>query len=456
MSKFTSTLISISLILTALLSTIPATAKYLEVGDNCTYQTIQAGINAASAGDTINIRSGIYSIDSSITPKSNIIIAGDSNGQTIIYTNTFSDINSESNPAMIFCNGVSGVTIHDIVFKGPATSLQHQHENGGTSSIGGLRESRNGIKVLNSQSIKIYNCKFTLLLSDGIRITGSSNITIENCIFDCAGHDSISAFRSNKVNINNCLLNQMINTCIRIYNTEGCSVTNSTFKQSIPGTGAGYIELEGTADKVTITKNLFTASSDPVLFIANPAGGSVSITDNALYKVAGLRSSYPPYSVSQQNNQEYSSIPEGYGYKSNTRYISIDKGKETHEEESTILPEETTSAECENCTTTNETDTCEEEIGFITSDFCNSLTANYISFSAEQAETASQLANESSQDLQEAKILLNGTEEQQELGVKYLAVADLKIQYAQELLNLSTQELTNAQNMTNSTGQGEL
>ncbi len=457
MSKLKSAIVSISLILAALLTVCPASAKTLEVGDNCTYQTIQAGINAASAGDTISIHAGTYSIDSSIIPKSNLIISGDSQGQTIIYTNSFSDINSKSNPAMIFLNGVSGVTIHDIIFKGPAISLQHQHENGGTTSIGGLREARNGIKVQNSQNIKIYDCKFTLLLSDGIRITGASNIAIENCIFDCAGHDSISTFRSNKVKINNCLLNQMINTCVRIYNTEDCSITSSTFKQSISGTGAGYIELEGTANKVTISKNIFTASTDPVLFIANPSSGSVSITDNALYKVSGLRSSYSPYSVSQQNNQVYSSIPEGYGYQSSSKYISITEGKETHEEETPSLPEENTSTVCENCTTTTENETCEDEIGFIASDFCTSLTANYIDFSAEQTETASILANESSEDLQEAKILLNGTEEQQELGVKYLEVADLKIKYAQELLNLGAQELTQVNELTsNNTEKGEL
>ncbi len=449
MSKITSLLTSFFIILAALLTAAPASAKTIEIGENCTYQTIQAGINAAEEGDTILIQAGTYSIDSSITLKNNIEIAGDQYGQTIIYTDSFTDCSTDSNPAMIFCNGVSGVTIHDLVFKGPATSLQNQHENGGTSSIGGLREARNGIKVQDSKNIKIYNCKFLLLLSDGIRISRSSNVQVKDCILDSAGHDSISTYRSNKIKIDNCLMNLMINTCVRVYNTEDCSITNSTFKQSSSGTGAGYIELEGSVSHLAINHNLFTSSSDPILWTAYPAGGTVVINDNALYNVAGLRASYSPYQVTQQDNTIYTENIDfaalGYGYNSSSTdsFISIDEGKET-EEDTEETEEETTEEEiildCEEETSSTSENDTEENYTIIT-DFSSSQ-ASHIDFSISQAETALLLTNSSIQDLKEAKLLLNGTEEENILAEKYLQAGQLKIKYAQELLNLSNQELT--------------
>lgn len=452
MSKITSLLTTLFIILAALLTAAPASAQTIEVGENCTYQTIQAGINAAEEGDTILIQAGTYSIDSSIVPKNNMIIAGDTNGQTIIYTNSFSDCSTDSNPAMIFLNGVSGVTIHDIVFKGPATSIQNQHENGGTSSIGGLREARNGIKVQDSKNIRIHNCKFLLLLSDGIRISRSSNVQVKDCIIDSAGHDSISTFRSNKISIDNCLMNLMINTCIRVYNTEDCSITNSTFKQSSSGTGAGYIELEGSVSHLAINHNLFTSSSDPILWTANPAGGTVVINDNALYNVAGPRASYSPYSVTQQDNRIYTENIDfaalGYGYNSYSSgaVISIDSGdgkEEIEEPEAAEATEETEEEIIIDCGTENTSsifENCTEQENYtIIPDLSSS---QVIDFSISQTETASFLANGSVSDLNKAKLLLNGTEENNVLAEKYLQAANLKIKYAQELLSLSSQELT--------------
>jgi len=450
MSRFNSVLASLLVLLAALLTVCPASAKTLEIGQNCTYQTIQDGINAAEEGDTILIQAGTYSIDSSIIPKNNIIISGDTQGQTIIYTDSFTDCSSSSNPAMIFCNGVSGVTIHDIIFQGPAKTLQHQHENGGTTSIGGLREARNGIKIQNSKNINVYNCKFTLLLSDGIRITQSSNIDIENCIFDCAGHDSISTFKSQKVKINNCVLNQMINTCVRIYNSDSIAVTNSTFKQSMEGTGAGYIELEGRADNVAVNHNLFTASTEPVFFSAYSSGGKITVNDNALYGVENLRASYAPYEMTQANNAVFSDSLDfaemGYGYNaSSPDLISLADSWAGEADETEDL--------YNNSTALPENNSCEQEIGFTLSTLFDSTTANYIDYSTEQAQTASILANESTEDLSKAKLLLNGTAEDRKLGEKYLEAGQLKIQYAQELLNLSSQGLNEAKGQNNTTEQ---
>uniref|UniRef100_UPI0025D9B2DE right-handed parallel beta-helix repeat-containing protein n=1 Tax=Methanosarcina sp. UBA289 TaxID=1915574 RepID=UPI0025D9B2DE len=335
-----------------------------------------------------------------------------------------------------------------------ATSLHTQHENGGTSSIGGLREARNGIKILDSKNIKIYNCKFSLLLSDGIRISRSTNVQVKECIIDCAGHDSISSYRSNKIKIDNCIMNLMINTCVRVYNSEDCSITNSTFKQSMSGTGAGYIELEGQADNVDINHNLFTASTDPVLFSAYSSGGKITINDNALYGVENLRASYAPYDIIRSNNAVFSDSADfaalGYGYtsSSSSHIISLDEGKETHGEpeelEELQEPEELEELqEPEEPEEPEESEEividCEDETSPI---YENCTESAYIDIRISQAETAYMLTNASIQDLNKAKLLLNGTEEDYLLAEKYMQAGNLKLKYAQELLGLSSQELT--------------
>lgn len=304
--------------ITLLMFTPVVSAETIEVGANCTYKTIQMGIDAATHGDTVKVHPGTYQINSAIVAKNDIEIAGSVNGRTIIYTDSFDDINSESNPAMIYLNGAHGVTIRDIVFQGPARNTQHQHQNGGRSEIGGLREARNGIKIEKSDDVEIYNCKFTLLLSDGIRSTESSNITVENCIFQCAGHDSISLYKTTDVDIDNNVFDLMINTCIRVYNSGNCSVTNNTFTQTTRGTGAGYIELEGWVHNTTINHNVFMQSIDPVMWIAYGKGGDIKLSDNILYNVPNLSDTYAPYTVTTEKNYIYDENKDwasmGYGY----------------------------------------------------------------------------------------------------------------------------------------------
>lgn len=277
-----------------------SSAQIIEIGEKCPYPTIQAGIDAAEPGDTIHIQPGVYKITKSIHAKSNITIQGADPEKTIIFTESFSDCSSHADPGMIYLHNVKNVTIQNITFLGPADSLANQHNHGGTSEIGGLREARNGIMIKNSKNIKITNCKFSMLLSDGVRVEHSQNLNIRNSIFDCAGHDSISLFKSENAIIENCRFNLMINTCIRIYNSESVQIQNNIFTQALPGTGAGYIEFEGTVTNVRITSNIFLPSYDPVIFCVIPAGGSAQITDNILCGVAPI-GKYP-YTITKHNN----------------------------------------------------------------------------------------------------------------------------------------------------------
>jgi hypothetical protein len=453
-------------------------AAQIEVGDGQEYRTIADAVNAADSGDIILVKEGIYSIDDSVFLKENIVICGAGDNKTVIYTDSKTDISSASNPAMLVCKGVSNVEICNLTFKGPATSLSDQHNNGGTSKIGGLKEARNGIKLDNAKNIQVHDCYFTALYGDGIRISNTEGVNIYNCRFDCAGHDSISVFKSQNVKMSNCKFNMMINTCVRFYNAEKCALTNSTFTQSILGTGAGYIELEGTVNNVAVSHNVFLNSSDPVIFTANPRGGKVVVNDNILYGVSGLKASYTPYDVTLVDNDVYKTEQNwtemGYGYNGGafqvtTPYINdgIDVPENVTEETVTVeevvedveseLVEVFTELEncTENCTVTNETIVVEGNVSSVVIQFFDDLTAKYFDFSSEQTETALILAYESANDLQQAKTLMNNTtEEEKELGKKYLEASKLKLQYAQDLLNLSREGLDEAKNRMNSSCEG--
>lgn len=428
-------------------------AAQIEVGDGLEYRTIADAVNAAESGDIILVKEGVYSIDDSIFLKNNITMCGAGVNKTVIYTDSKTDISSASNPAMLVVSkGVSNVTICNLTFKGPATSLDDQHDNGGTSKIGGLKEARNGIKLDNAKNIKVHDCYFTALYGDGIRISKTEGVNIYNCIFDCAGHDSISIYKSQNVKMNNCKFNMMINTCVRFYNAENCTLTNSTFTQSIRGTGAGYIELEGTVNNVAVSRNVFLNSSDPVIFTANPRGGKVVVNDNILHGVSGLKTSYTPYDATLVDNDVYKTelnwTEMGYGYNGGAIDDEIDVPENATEETVTIeevigdVESELVEVFTELYTVTNET-------------IFDDLTAKYFVFSAEQSKTASVLVNESANDLQQAKALMNNTtEEEKELGKKYLEASKLKLQYAQDMLNLSRKGLNEAKNRMNVSCEG--
>ena len=457
-------------------------AAQIEVGEDT---NIAAAMSLAKSGDTVHIQAGTYSIAKSIFVPAGVEVYGDGVGNTVIYTDSDKDINSASNPAM-FVVQENNVVIHDLTFRGPATSLKAQHAAGGTSRIGGLREARNGISVTGASNVTIYNCDYTMLLSDGIRISSAEGVNIYNCTFDCAGHDSISVFKSENVKMSNCKYNMMINTCVRLYNSKKCSITNSTFTQGIPGTGAGFIELEGSIKDVAINHNIFRDSSDPAIFTANAARGNAVVNDNVLYNIEGLRTSYGPYDVTLVDNevyrQEQNWTAQGYGYNGGsflqmTPYVDdgIDMLENVTDEnvteavvEETVEPEiaeviaapvnctENCTTLCtDNCTVTNETTVIETNVSSVVIQFFDALTAKYFDFSSENAQTASVLANESANDLQQAKVLMNNTtEEEKQLGQKYLEASELKLQYAQDLLNLSREGLDDAKARMNVSCEG--
>jgi hypothetical protein len=155
----------------------------------------------------------------------------------------------------------------------------------------------------------------------------------------------------------------------------------------------------------------------------------------------------------------------GYGYNAlavPTSYytVFVDDGKDSHDEEDNIVISESTSNErvfpinenctAGNCTATANNTTVETNVSNVVNSFFDDLCAKYLDFSSGSAQDASIAMNESAQNIEQAKVLLNGSTDEQDLGQKYLQSSELKLQYAQDMLNLSREGLDDAKDRINS------
>ena len=81
-------------------------------GSGGCYSSIQAAINAANAGDTVNVAAGTYSVTSTINVNVSVTISGAGIGQTIVKTE-----GTDSDPVNIFNVSVDDVTISNMTIQ---------------------------------------------------------------------------------------------------------------------------------------------------------------------------------------------------------------------------------------------------------------------------------------------------------------------------------------------------
>jgi len=124
------------------------------------YATIQAAIDAAQVGDTVQIAAGTYTLNSSINLKSGVTIKGAGMDSTFLKGN---------NVRAIYLTGGSNVTISHLTVKDSGHSLTE----------GG------GINISYSSDIIIKNCKIadnTAVNGAGIKFNSVTDALIKNCL----------------------------------------------------------------------------------------------------------------------------------------------------------------------------------------------------------------------------------------------------------------------------------
>ena len=309
------------LVLTALVSC--ASAKTVDVGSAYTVKTVQAGIDASVAGDTVYVHAGTYTITTCIKPKSGIILRGDG-VNTVIKSanwNTFHDPVAAATPAkeqhgsekvnMIYLKGVTNFEMYGFTVHGGATDKEQQHNNGGKG------DCRNSMYIgTGCSNIKIHDIYFTLGCGDCIYGYSSSNVQIYNCQMIHPGHDGIQLWGAcSKWTISNCNIDWMINSGIRIASgSNGILFSHNTVTTTYGG-GAGAIELEGAGSGNVIDHCVFKKA--PVFWHPSGVACTIAFTNNICYTISLPTSGTDTLSPNSGNTQTSTSsnwAAAGYGF----------------------------------------------------------------------------------------------------------------------------------------------
>lgn len=278
-------LISVSVLIFILFSG-GAYAKTIDVGSGYTYSNIASGLSAATAGDYVHVHPGTYTISSSLIVPSGVTLYGDGYNTTTILAADPLDFYSDSNPAMIYLNGKSDVTIYGFTFNGGGGSLSEMHEINND-----YRDYCSAIKTRTSTDVTIHDCYFTLTYGDSIRSSGDNeNVYVYNCIFNTPGHDGLSMYYGTNWRMSNCIVNTFINAGMRFENVEGAEIDHCTF-YSDTSSGSGGVEgLRAMGSNIRVHHNLFRNMNNKNgdgIFFYSPSSGSVNISYNVMYDIPG-------------------------------------------------------------------------------------------------------------------------------------------------------------------------
>ena len=228
------------------LSFAGSTGKVLLVGGSG-YATIQAAIDAASAGDTIFIGAGTYTLTATLNVNKDVTLLGESEDGVII------DANAVSGYGILLT--ASGATLSDFTLNGPATA--------GASSYG-LKVSPNGtadaISDITLQNLTVAESYKTQIDLNGVHDSTLSNITVDGT--GTASGNGLTLTDSSNIIVND--LETIANPWggVAIYTdgtyyaggSDGITFTGSfsaTESAATNGASPIYIQLTGNAFEVT-------------------------------------------------------------------------------------------------------------------------------------------------------------------------------------------------------------
>lgn len=259
--KFIKTLL-ISLFILLVASSSGA-AKTIDVGPGYTYSTIQSGMAAATAGDTVHVHAGTYILKSSVFLKSGVTLRGDGYDATIITTNSKAEFASEAEPAFIYGYSVSNVEVYGFKFVGPASSVYDIHDTS-QPYYGGCDEYHSAIKLRDVTNVRIHDCYATLLLNDFVRCSGSSYVYIYNNIVNTHGHDGAQIYNSKNVYFHNNYISTVINAGVRFSECSGGNLTctRNTFTNGLENSGWAGVQIQGSTAGLLVERNVFTRMTD--------------------------------------------------------------------------------------------------------------------------------------------------------------------------------------------------
>jgi hypothetical protein len=213
---------------------------------------INAAIQSANSGDTVQLASNTFHLSSSIIMKSGVTLNGNGIGATVIYCD-----NPSSNFAtqyIINCTGVSNIVISNFLIDGGWKSLSKMH-----AASNKYREYERGVYLRNCSNVVVHDLKMQYSMGDFIYCTkNTSNVQVYNTVCK-PGHDSFDAWSAGDgISIFNNCWGTFINSCIKIHNTKNVQIYKNTFYTDTGSGNAAVQVMGGNVTGLNIYNNIFS------------------------------------------------------------------------------------------------------------------------------------------------------------------------------------------------------
>jgi len=241
---------------------------------------INAAIQSANSGDTVQLASTTFHISSPIIMKSGVTLNGNGIGATVIYCDNPSSNFATQN--IIICEGISDIEISNFLIDGGWESLSIMHAESNR-----YREYEKGVYLVGCSNAVIHDLKMQYSMGDFIFCKrNTSNVQVYNTVCK-PGHDSFDAWSSGDgISVFNNCWGTFINSCIKIHDTKNVQIYRNTFYSDAGSGNAGVEVMGGDVTGLNIYNNIFSTLQLNTIY-QDPADGACSgegtVSNNVFY-----------------------------------------------------------------------------------------------------------------------------------------------------------------------------
>ena len=241
---------------------------------------INAAIQSADSGDTVQLASTTFHISSSIIMKSGVTLNGNGIGATVIYCDNPSS-NFETQD-IISCERISDIEISNFLIDGGWESLSKMH-----AASNKYREYETGVYLPGCSNVVIHNLKMQYSMGDFIYCSkNTDNVQVYNTVCK-PGHDSFDAWScGNGISVYNNCWGTFINSCIKVHDTKNVQIYKNTFYTDTGSGNAGVEVMGGNVTDLNIYDNIFSTLQLKTIY-QDPANGACSgrgtVSNNIFY-----------------------------------------------------------------------------------------------------------------------------------------------------------------------------
>lgn len=278
----------ISLLLFICFSSANCSGAIIDVGPGTSFHprgsddqnVINAAIQSADSGDTVQLASTTFHISSPIIMKSGVTLNGNGIGATVIYCDNPSSNFATQN--IIDCKGISDIEISNFLIDGGWGSLSKMH-----AASNKYREYEKGVLLSGCSNVVIHDLKMQYSMGDFIVCKkNTSNVQVYNTVCK-PGHDSFDAWSAGDgISIFNNCWGTFINSCIKIHNTKNVQICKNTFYTDTGSGNAGVEVMGGNVTGLNICNNMFSTLQLNTIY-QDPADGACSgkgtVSNNIFY-----------------------------------------------------------------------------------------------------------------------------------------------------------------------------